>query len=409
MIERKRYLDKIRPFLGEPFVKVITGMRRVGKSTLLLQIRDNLLGQGVPPGNIVMINKDLLEWDHIRTYADVEAEVKKQLERSHGACWIIIDEVQEIEGWERAVNSFLAEGAGDIIITGSNARLLSAELSTLLTGRYIEIPVYPLGFGEFLDFRENFGHSADPREAFGLFLRYGGLPGIHVLDMEDEQVLPYLEAILNTILMKDVFKRHNIRDVAHLERILSFIFDNCGNLTSARNIASFFKNQNITITPDTVIAYLGYIEEAFLIRRVGRYGIRGKKHLEYLDKYYIADPGLRHGLKGPRDADISGLLENIVYLELERRGYSTRVGVLQDGEIDFVAERGDTRMYIQVAYLLAEESTVEREFGNLERINDNYPKIVLSLDDYFPGNRRGIRHINIRDFLLNESPGILAT
>ncbi len=401
MIKRKLYLSSIRPFLEKPFVKVVTGMRRVGKSTLLLQIREELLEQGIPPENILMINKDLLQWDYIRTYSDLNTEVKKSFQGTRGKRWIIIDEVQEIEGWERGVNSFLAEGIGDIIITGSNARLLSSELSTRLTGRYVEIPVYPLGFAEFLDFLDVADSPVDKRKAFDLFLRYGGLPGIHVLDMEDEQVVPYLEAILHTLLLKDVVKRHNIRDVGHLERILAFIFDNCGNLTSARNISSFFKNQKITITPDTVIAYLGYLEESFLIHRVGRYGIKGKKHLEYLDKYYICDPGLRHGLMGPRDTEIGGLLENIVYLELRRQGYTVRVGVLNEGEIDFVAERRDERLYIQVAYLLAEKSTVEREFGSLEQIRDNYPKFVLSLDEHFPGDRKGIRHLHIRDFLIS--------
>ncbi len=402
MITRKLYLSKIRPFLEKPFVKVLTGMRRVGKSTLLQQLREELLERGIPQENILMINKDLLEWEHIRTYRDLDSEVKKHFCEARGRCWIIIDEVQEIEGWERAVNSFLAEGIGDIIITGSNARLLSSELSSRLTGRYVEIPIYPLGFTEFLGFLSAHSAVIDRREAFELFLRYGGLPGIHVLDMKDEQVVPYLEAILHTLLLKDVVKRHNIRDVGHLERILTFIFDNCGNLTSARNIASFFKNQKITITPDTVVAYLGYLEEAFLIHRVGRYGIKGRKHLEYQNKYYICDLGLRHGLMGPMDTEIGGLLENIVYLELRRRGYTVRVGVIDDGEIDFIAERKNERLYIQVAYLLAEASTVNREFGSLEQIRDNYPKLVLTLDEHFPAERRGIRHFHIRDFLSEE-------
>jgi len=308
--------------------------------------------------------------------------------------------VQEIDGWERAVNSVLAEGLADVVVTGSNAHLLSAELATLLTGRYVEIPVFPLAFSEFMAFRHAASDSGDRLATFRQFLRYGGLPGLHVLPMLDDHVFPYLNAILNTILLKDVVKRHAIRDVGHLERILAFAFDNCGSLVSARSIAAYLKSQHERVTPDTVISYLSHLCDAFLLFRPDRFEIKGKKHLELQAKYYLGDLGLRHALFGYRDADIGGVLENVVYLELRRRGYQVKVGVLDRAEIDFVAERHGERLYVQVAYLLTGAETIVREFGNLEKIPDHFPKLVLSMDDVGPDQRNGIRRQHVVDFLL---------
>lgn len=256
--------------------------------------------------------------------------------------------------------------------------------------------------GEFIAFREAAGDRSDRTAYFRQFLRYGGLPGLHVLPMNDDQIFPYLNAILNTILLKDIIKRHAIRDVGHLERILSFTFDNCGNPVSARGIAAFLKNQQVRVTTDTIVNYLAHVCDAFLLFRAGRFEIKGKKHLEFLDKYYLGDLGLRHALFGYRDMDIAGLLENVVYLELLRRGYQVRVGVLDQSEIDFVAERHGERLYLQVAYLLQGVEAIQREFGNLERIPDNYPKLVLSLDEFAPEERNGIRRQHLLDFLLDS-------
>jgi hypothetical protein len=402
MIQRPIYLKRIQAYLDKPIVKVITGMRRVGKSTLLSQVRDGLLARGVPETQILSINKDMVAWEAIRDYRDLEQLAQERLFGLPGPRYLMVDEVQEIEGWEKAINSLLAEGLADIIVTGSNAHLLSAELATLLTGRYIEILVYPLSFAEFVEFRQALRDPGDRQAWFRQFLRYGGLPGLHVLPLEDDVVFPYLNAILNTILLKDIVKRHAIREVGHLERILSFAFDNCGHLVSARSIAAYFKNQQTRITADTVLSYLSHICDAFLLFRTGRFEIKGRKHLEFLDKYYLGDLGLRHALFGYRDADIGGLLENVVYLELRRRGYQVKVGVLDRAEIDFVAERHGERIYVQVAYLLAGPDTLEREFGNLERIPDNYPKLVLSLDEIGPDQRNGILRKHLVDFLLEE-------
>jgi uncharacterized protein len=406
MLHRPCYLERIQTYLDKPVVKVITGMRRVGKSTLLAQAREDLIARGVPEAQILSINKDLVAWDAIRDYRDLDRVVQARLKGQPAPRYLIVDEVQEIEGWEKAINSVLTEGLADILITGSNAHLLSSELATLLTGRYVEIPVYPLSFAEFIAFRQAARDPGDRQACFRKFLRYGGLPGLHVLPMDDDQVFPFLNAILNTILLKDIVKRHAIRDVGHLERILSFAFDNCGSPVSARGIAAFFKNQQTRITADTVLSYLSHLCDAFLLFRAGRFEIKGRKHLEFQDKFYLGDLGLRHALFGYRDADIGGLLENVVYLELLRRGYQVKVGLLDKdkAEIDFVAERHGERLYIQVAYLLAGPDTIDREFGNLERVPDNHPKLVLSMDELGPEQRNGIRRQNLVEFLLEASP-----
>ena len=402
MILRPFYLARIQAYLDKPIIKVMTGMRRVGKSTLLAQVRESLLARGIPDAQILSINKDLVAWDGVRDYRDLDRIVQERLGGQPAPRYLMVDEIQEITGWERAINSVLAQGLADILITGSNAHLLSTELATLLTGRFVEIPVFPLGFSEFMTFRQAAHDTGERQDLFRQFLRYGGLPGLHVLAMEDDQIFPYLNAILNTILLKDIVKRHAIRDVGHLERILAFAFDNCGSPLSARSITAFFKNQQTRITADTVLSYLTYICDAFLLFRTGRFEIKGKKHLEFLDKYYLGDLGLRHALFGYRETDIGGLLENVVFLELLRRGYQVKVGVLDQLEIDFVAERQGERLYVQVAYLLAGPETIRREFGNLEQINDNYPKLVLSLDSIGPDQRNGIRQQNLIEFLLEE-------
>jgi predicted AAA+ superfamily ATPase len=354
----------------------------------------------VGPDQILSINKDLIAWEQVRDHRDLDRTVQERLGSQPAPRYLMVDEVQEIEGWERAINSVLAEGLADIIITGSNAHMLSAELATLLTGRYVELPVHPLSFAEFLDFRRAAGERGDRGTAFRMFLRYGGLPGIHALPLADDQVFPFLEAILNTILLKDVVRRHGIRDVGHLERILSFAFDNCGSPVSARSITAFLKHQQVRITTDTVLNYLSYLGDTFLLSRAGRFEIKGKKHLEFMDKYYLGDLGLRHALFGHRDMDVGGLLENAVYLELLRRGYQVRVGVLDQGQIDFVAERRGERLYVQVAYLLQDAGTVQREFGRLERIPDHHPKLVLSMDEVAIEERNGVRRRHLVDWLM---------
>ena len=390
-ISRPLYLSRIVPFLDKPLIKVLTGMRRVGKSSLVRLLIHYLLGKGTPESRIIYINKESMEWDFIRDDAELYRYVTGRIHDSPGKPYLFIDEVQEIANWERVVNSLLADDRADITITGSNAGLLSSELATLIAGRYVEVPVFPLSYREFLDFRGAAGNDS-PAE-FRRYLRYGGLPGIHTLELIDEMVFPYLNALYNTIVLKDVVSRNRVQDPDQLDRIVRFIFDNAGNITTAKRIADFLKNQKISA------GYLSCLEQAFLIRRVLRYDIKGLRHLELYEKYYSGDVGLRHGFLGYRDGDISGMLENVVYLELLRRGHRVSIGKLDDREIDFVAEKQDGRIYIQVCLTLESPETLEREFSALERIPDNHPKLVLSLDEYQRVKRGGIMHGNLRDWL----------
>ena len=397
-ISRPAYLRRIVPFFDKPLIKVLTGMRRVGKSSLIRLLMRYLQDKGVSESQMIYINKESMDWDFIRDATELYEYVMARIKDGAGKPYLFVDEIQEISDWERVVNSLLADGRADITITGSNAELLSSELATLISGRYVEIPVLPLTYGEFLAFRG--GGAGDTPEEFRRYLRYGGLPGIHTLELTDEAVFPYLNALYSTIVLKDVVSRHRIQDPSQLDRIVRFVFDNAGNITTAKRIADFLKNQRVTASVDKVLHYLGCLEQAFLIRKVLRYDIKGLRHLELYEKYYAGDVGLRHGFLGYRDGGISGVIENIVFLELLHRGYRVSIGRLDDREIDFIAERQEQRLYIQVCLTLETAETQEREFSVLERIPDNHPKVVLSLDEYQQISRGGITNQNLREWLL---------
>lgn len=398
-IPRDRYLNAIEAYRDRPVVKVLTGMRRVGKSVIMKLFIERLVKSGIPFQNIIYINKESLEFEALKDYQDLYGHVRNQLQGITGKRYILIDEVQEIEGWEKTIASFLADGTADIIISGSNATLFSTELATLLSGRYVEIPVHPLTFREFLTFRR---HSNNIEQEFRYFLKYGGLPGLHLLPTDDEIIFGYLNSILNTILYRDVITRHKIRDVSVFDRIVRYIFDNIGNITSAKRIADYFKSQRLKVSVDTILNYINYMEAGLLIQKVSRYDLKGKKYLEFSDKYFLNDIGLRNGLIGYKEKDISGLIENLVFKELEARGYKLSIGIIGQNEIDFIAERQGKRKYIQVCYTLSTEDAVKREFGSLECIKDNYEKIVISMDRFFPDERNGIIHKYLLDFLLTE-------
>ncbi len=400
MYERKYYFNKIAPFIDKPVVKVVTGMRRCGKSTFLKLIIEQLKKKRVTARNIVYISMELIEFSFIHDYKVLYEHVKNNLPSGRQKKYLFIDEVQEIPGWEKAVNSILAEGLCDIYVTGSNCRLFASEFATLLTGRYVEIAMFPLSFEEFLVFRKNSDSGSNDAE-FQLYIKYGGLPGIHQLELKDEPVFQYIDAIFSTILLKDVVARYNIRDVFLLEKIASFVFDNCGNVTSAKNIADFLKSQKIRASVETVQNYISHLKDAFLVHACGRYDLKGKRHLELLEKYYAIDLGIRHSLLGYRQQDIGGILENIVYLELLRRGYTVTTGRYDSLEVDFVAEREGEIIYIQVTYLLASSETENREFRPLEKIEDNFPKMVLSMDKIWGTGRNGITRKYLPDFLLD--------
>ena len=402
MIRRKFYLDKIKPFINKPVVKVIVGMRRVGKSTFLQLLKEQLIAENIAPDNILIINMESLEYDFIKDYRSLYRFVKEKWKGVSGQKYLFIDEIQEIQSWEKAVNSLLSESIADLYISGSNAHLFSSELATLLSGRYVEFRIYPLTFSEFLTFRNEKISKIDKETEFNNYLKYGGLPGIHFLDFLDEVVYQYIQSIFNTILFKDIVRRHVIRNTALLEKLTRFLFDNCGNIFSARRIVQYLKSQGLAISTGTILNYLAHLQESFLISKASRYDIKGKRQLEIYEKYYLGDIGIRHGFIGYREADISQLLENIVYLELCKRGYKVSVGKFNGNEIDFIAEKDNQREYFQVCYLLASEATRKREFDPLEKINDNYPKKVLSLDRFGNMDRNGINHEYLIDFLLSD-------
>ncbi|MDE5932444.1 MAG: ATP-binding protein [Lachnospiraceae bacterium] len=403
MIIRWQYMDQIRDFIDKPVVKVITGMRRCGKSVILKQIQNELLDRGIPKERIFYVNFESLRYEKWKDYRALYEAVTNASGEADGRLYILIDEVQEVEMWEKAVNSFRVDLDCDIYVTGSNAKLLSGELATLLAGRYVEIRVYPLSFAEYLDFvktnDEEAGLSA--QENFINYLKYGGLPGIHQMKWEDIRISQYLLDIYNSVLLKDVIRRNQVRDTALLENIVQYLMDNIGNIFSAKTISDFLKNQGRKLSTETVYNYLKLLESAFLIHKVPRFDIKGKRLLETQEKYYLSDLGLRYAVLGYRHNDIGAVLENIIYLELLRRGYQVTVGKQNATEVDFVANRTNDRIYVQVCYLLTEDN-MEREFGPLERIADNYEKIVLSMDALISFNRGGIRQRNIVEYLLER-------
>ncbi len=401
MIQRSIYQKRIGAFIDKPVIKVITGIRRSGKSSLMKLIINEILSKGITEKQILYINKDSVEFDDIRDYLDLHRFVKSYFKNVAKSKYLFIDEVQEIKGWEKAVSGFLNDRMADVYITGSNSRMLSSELATMLTGRYVEFPLYTLTFSEFLEFRKHDG-GVNIENEFEMYLRYGGFPGIHELTWDEDVIYQYLESVYHTLLLKDVVVRHSIRDVALLENIVHYSASNIGNITSAKNISDFIKSQHLKGTVDTVQNYLKHLCEAFIFHQCRRYDIPGKRVLEINEKYFAADLGLKHCILSYRKQDIGGHLENLVYLELLSRGYKVAVGKNKEKEIDFIATRKEEKKYIQVAYLLTEKETVDREFGSMKTIDDNYPCIVLSMDKIFDTDRNGIKWQYLPDYLLNK-------
>jgi predicted AAA+ superfamily ATPase len=399
MVKRELYMKKLRPFMDKPVIKVISGMRRSGKSIILKLLREELLERKILDRRIIYLDfesrsiEDLADAKALYTYvAGIAGKEKKRL-------YILLDEIQIIPGWEKTVASFRVDFNCDIYITGSNSSLLGGDIAGVLAGRFVEIRVYPLSFGEHLEFTRAAGLKAAPKEQFLDYLRSGGMPGIHEMGIKSEALRPYLQDIYNSVLLKDVIARNHFRDTELLERIIKFLMDNIGNIFSAKSISDFLKNQNRRLSTETIYHYLAALESAYLIEKVNRWDIKGKRRLEIKEKYFLEDFGLKHAILGYRQEDIAGLLENAVYLELKRRGYQVYIGQIEQREVDFIAQRQDEKIYLQLSYLLASAETIEREFAPLSAINDNYPKYVLSLDEFDMG-REGIQHRNIREWLL---------
>ena len=404
MIKRNLYLEEIKKYINKPIIKVITGMRRSGKSMILKLIQEELQNIGIVKENIIYMNFESLIFMDIKDFEALYKHIIEKTSDKKGKIYILLDEIQEVKGWEKAINSFLVDLDVDIYITGSNANLLSSELATYIAGRYVEIKIYPLSFQEYIDFvsENNKENPLSLDEYFTQYLNFGGLPGIHIFNYNKEEIYQYLVDVYNSILLRDVIARNNIRDIELLESVVLYIMDNIGNIFSAKSISDFLKNQGRKLSVETIYNYLKPLENAFIISKVQRYDIKGKNILETQEKYYLSDLGFRHAKLGYQSNDISGYLENIVFLELLRRKYKVNIGKQDNKEIDFVANLRDENLYLQVTYLLASLETIEREFSPLKSIKDNYPKMVLSMDSLPESNIEGIKRKRIIDFLLER-------
>jgi predicted AAA+ superfamily ATPase len=401
MLIRQSYIERIMPFADMPLIKILTGVRRCGKSTILLMLMDELKKRGIAENRIVRFNFDTLEWQNVETKQVFEM-IKAKLV-SGARTYLFLDEIQEIAHWERLVNTLTeeAEYDVDIFVTGSNSKMMSSEISTYLTGRYVSFRIHPLSFAEYLEFKKAYGElSGDMNKEFLHYIDYGGFPAVHLRPLTLDEAHVIVRDIYNTTVLTDIVKRNQIRKVDQLERIVKFAFDNIGNTFSANSVKGVLASQGRKIDTETVYNYLSKLEGAYILNRCSRLDLQGKEILKTQEKFYLADCALKHAVLGYKKSDISQSLENIVYLELRRRGYEVYVGKIGAQEIDFVAEKQGGTIYVQVAYLLADEKTREREFGNLLKIQDNFPKFVVSMDEV-DMSQNGVVHRNIRDFLLN--------
>lgn len=400
IISRQNYVDHILKYMGKGLIIALTGQRRVGKSYVVRQLVQELLANN-PQANIVYINKEKTKFNDIQNAGDLSRYLEGKFIEGRDN-YLLIDEVQDIDGFENVLRSLNADEECQIVVTGSNAKMLSSELSTYLGGRYIEIHVQSLSYREFLTFH----NLEDSDESLQLYLGFGGLPHLYRLGLDNEDMVwEYIQNIYNTIVLKDVVQREGLRNVTMFENLMSFVSDNTGQLVSATSLSKYLKSQQINLPPLTAINYLKSASNAYIVNKVPRYDIHGKRLLETNDKYYFEDLGVRNLLAGPdRTADIEKVMENAVYLHLKNLGYKISIGTLPNGEVDFVAEKGGRTIYVQVAYLIADESTMEREFGNLLAIQDNYPKYVVSMNPMTRSqDYEGIRHLTLRRFLMTDS------
>jgi len=401
MIERPLYTEKIMAYVDTPFVKILTGVRRCGKSTILKLVMQALEQRGVNTKHILHYNFDSLEYEDIKTEKALFSDIKERLAKT-GKTYLFLDEIQEVKSWEKVVNSLMSDFDVDIYVTGSNSRMMSSEISTYLTGRYVSFRIYPLSFTEYLDFRKVFTDVSDVRLELVNYLRYGGFPAIHLQNHEYEAAYTIVRDIYNSTIFTDIVKRNQIRKVDQLERIVRFVFDNVGRTFSASSISKYLKSENRTIDIETVYSYLSKLESAYIIHRCSRYDIQGKEILKTQEKFYLADPAFRYSVLGYSSDSVAAILENIVYLELRRRGYDVCIGKLDNTEIDFIATKQENKLYIQVTQQIDSPETKQREYGRLLNIRDNYPKYVLRTDAFAGGNYEGVRTMHVADFLLSE-------
>ncbi len=394
-------MKRIRPFINTELIKVFTGIRRSGKSVMLELVKNELKKSGVSDKNFLCINFEQFSNSELLDAKILHKRIVEFQKSADGKIYLFFDEIQEVDGWEKCINSCRVDFDCDIYITGSNAKLLSGELATYLAGRYVEFVIYPFSFAEFLEMNRQKNSQIDKSACFTAFLKTGGMPFLANFFGDDSAKNQYLMDIYNSVVLKDVVKRNNIRDVDTLERIIAYAFSNIGHIFSATSLSKYFKSEKRNISHDTILNYLKFCADAFLIYKISRYDLEGKKVLTVNEKYYCADHGLREAVFGKNTQNIDQILENIVCLELLRRNFKVFVGKKDESEIDFIAERNGVKIYVQVAYLLASEETVRREFSVYDSIKDNFPKYVVSMDE-FDFSHNGIIHRNIRDFLLGE-------
>lgn len=401
MIYRPMYVDKIMAYIDTPFVKILTGIRRCGKSTILKMIMEKLkTDRNVPENRIVSCRYDSMECEDM-TAKQMYMQLKEQLSPS-GKTYLFLDEVQEINGWEKVVNSLASDFDVDLYVTGSNSRMMSSEISTYLTGRYIAFRIYTLSFSEYLMFKAEYDKVGNPKSELADYVRLGGFPATHLQRYSQDEIYTIVRDIYNSTIFSDIVKRGQVRKIDRLERVVKYTFNNVGNTFSAKSISDYLKSERRAIDNETVYSYLEKLEKAYLLHRCSRYDLQGKEILKTQEKFYLADNALRYSVLGYNDDSAAASLENIVYLELCRRGYTVYIGKTNDGEIDFVATKQNEKIYVQVTQEISSERTEKREYNRLLEIHDNYPKYVLRADEFTGGNYEGIKTMHIADFLLSS-------
>lgn len=401
MIDRPMYVDKIMAYTDTPFVKILTGVRRSGKSTILKLIMKKLREErNIPAEQIVSYRFDSMEYEDM-TAKQMYDELKSKLCAS-GRTYLFLDEMQEIDGWEKVVNSIASDFDVDVYVTGSNSRMMSSEIATYLTGRYVSFRIYTLSFGEYLTFKSQYAQLEDTKIELANYIRLGGFPATHLQQYSQDEIYTIVRDIYNSTIFSDIVKRSQIRKVDQLERVVKYTFQNIGNTFSAKSISDYLKAEQRSLDNETVYGYLEKLEKAYLLHRCSRYDLQGKELLKTQEKFYLADTSLRYSVMGYNDDTVASSLENVVYLELCRRGYTVSVGKIGESEIDFVAERRNEKLYIQVTQRIDSEKTEKREYERLLEIRDNYPKYVLRTDAFSGGNYEGIKTMHVADFLLRD-------
>lgn len=402
MIDRPLYVDKIMAYVDTPFVKILTGVRRCGKSTILKMIMEKLRNErGIPEEQIVSYRFDSMEYEDM-TAKEMYRELKSRL-CSDGKTYLFLDEMQEIKGWEKVVNSLASDYNVDLYVTGSNSRMMSSEISTYLTGRYVAFRIYTLSFGEYLTFKSQYAEVEGIRKELANYIRLGGFPAAHLQAYGQDEVYTIVRDIYNSTIFSDIAKRNQVRKIDQLERVVKYTFDNVGNTFSAKSISDYLKAERRSLDNETVYSYLEKLEKAYLLHRCSRYDLQGKELLKTQEKFYLADTSLRYSVLGYNDDTVASSLENVVYLELCRRGYTVHIGKTNDGEVDFVASRQNEKLYVQVTQRIDTEKTEKREYERLLEIRDNYPKYVLRTDEFAGGNYEGIITMHVADFLLSDA------